>query len=270
VVVLPLLAAAAGCVTLSRWFPAELTLTWLGAGGWSISDGTHLVLVDPSFARPEDPLHAAASDPRTVEAHLPAHVDVILIGHAHVDHALDAPAIARRTGALLVGSPEVIAAARAAGVPEPQLKEVRGGERFEVAGGSVRVIPSLPPLTGAENGAQVGTVAYLVKLKGTEVLVFDTDTFSERELEGLRPHAAIIATGLRGRPPGSTCKLMRALGAPRAVLPTHFDDWLTPAQTPRSYEGRADLLRFVEEVHSCAPDTRVVEPRVFEPVVLRN
>ena len=43
-----LLLGSEACVTLSAPFPDQLTLTWLGAGGWTLSDGRHLVLAVPS------------------------------------------------------------------------------------------------------------------------------------------------------------------------------------------------------------------------------
>jgi hypothetical protein len=49
---------------------------------------------------------------------------------------------------------------------------------------------------------------------------------------------AIVATGLRDRIRDYTCRLMRVLGRPRVVLPTHFDDFRAPAETPLDADAR--------------------------------
>ena len=90
--------------------PGEIRLTYLGNAGWEITDGTHVVLVDPflsQFARwqpgaaPEgpDPDGLYAPDTALINAHV-KRADYILITHGHSDHALDAGPIAKRTGAV--------------------------------------------------------------------------------------------------------------------------------------------------------------------------
>src|SRR6185369_9951761 len=73
----------------------------------------------------------------------PKKVDAILCGHSHFDHLLDAPRIAMKTGAKLVGSATTCAFARAAGVSESQLVEIApSGGRTTVGDIEVRFVPS--------------------------------------------------------------------------------------------------------------------------------
>ena len=257
-------------------------LTYLGVAGWQITDGKAIVLVDPYFSRqplPDDPSATIASDPDVVARYAPAKADLIVVGHSHFDHVLDAPAVAMRTGAQVMGSVSTARYARASGVPDDHIITVKGGEDFELGAFSVRVVPSLhrplddkhtfggdipdgvaAPLTLAQFG-EGGTFAYLIRIGGEQVLAFDTANFVEREVEGLRPDVAIVAPG--GKDVHDyACRLMRALGEPPTVIATHFDAWQTPIadERPRDDDTAADLRAFAGEIHACAPRTRVVIP----------
>ena len=70
--------------------------------------------------------------------------DFVFVSHAHFDHLYGAEAIATRTGATVVCSPESARCLRAAGVPDAQLLVVTGGETVECGPStSVRVLPAL-------------------------------------------------------------------------------------------------------------------------------
>ncbi len=70
--------------------------------------------------------------------------DFVFVSHAHFDHLYGADAIALRTGATVVASPESARFLRASGVPESQLLVVTGGETVDCGGGvRVRVLPAL-------------------------------------------------------------------------------------------------------------------------------
>jgi L-ascorbate metabolism protein UlaG (beta-lactamase superfamily) len=255
---------------------APITLTYLGVAGWQLDAGPTTILVDPYFSRP-DLDGPVAPDPAAIAARAPARADLIVIGHSHVDHVLDAPTIAAATGARLVGSESTARLARASGVPEAQLVTVRGGEELAGDGWSVRVLPSLHSKIGDEHlGGEIaadpqlplrfdeyaegGTFAYLVRVAGHEVLFLGTANFIEEELSGLRPDVAVIATGLRERVDDYTCRLMRALGQPPRVYANHFDDWQGP---PVDAPPGPDLEAFVAEVKRCSPATEVVIPQHF-------
>jgi L-ascorbate metabolism protein UlaG (beta-lactamase superfamily) len=130
-------------------------------------------------------------------------------------------------------------------------------------GFSVRVLASLHSATGLAAGGDVATFAYLLRLDGATVLVFDTANFDERTLEGIHPDVAIVATGLRERIHDYTCRLVHVLGNPRVVLPTHFDDFRAPPGTPLATDSRVDLDAFARELHACAPTTRFIVPTAF-------
>ena len=73
----------------------SITLTWHGHGTYSLNIDGAAVVVDPFFA-PNNP--AARVTAGEVAA------DVILQTHGHGDHITDTVALARRTGALVIGN----------------------------------------------------------------------------------------------------------------------------------------------------------------------
>lgn len=256
-----------------------LAFTYLGVAGWQLEGAGATILVDPYFSRPdlEQPL---VPDAAAIARHAPKRADLIVIGHSHVDHLLDAPAVARATGAELMGSETTAKIAGAYGLPADRIIPVKGGEDYAFERFSVRVIPSLHsalddkhtfgrPISGTPTAPlrfadfeEGGTFIYLVRLGGHEILVASTANFIERELQGLSPDVAILAPGLRQEIHDYTCRLMRTLGNPPLVYVTHFDAWRTPVaeQPPLDDDTRA----FAAEVTACSPRTRVVIPRHFE------
>jgi L-ascorbate metabolism protein UlaG (beta-lactamase superfamily) len=263
---------------------SPIAMTYLGVAGWQLDAGELTFLTDPYFSRP-DLEGVVVPDEAAIAARAPAQAELIMIGHSHVDHLLDAPAVAIRTGAQIMGSLSTARVARASGVPADRIIPVRGGEDYAFDGYSVRAIESLHSALDDKHTAggdeipdgvvmplrfedyrEGGAFAYLVRVAGHEVFFLSTANFIEREIEGLRPDVAVIATGLREEIHDYTCRLMRALGFPALVYTNHFDDWRGP---PVDAPPSEDLQAFVEEVASCSPETRVVIPRHFERMEIR-
>src|SRR5690606_8957149 len=136
--------------------------------GWHITDGEVVVLVDPYISRlpssrfrgvhwthtgyvEDSPGSAPVIEPDTaaIDARV-RRADLILVAHSHHDHALDAPYIARRTGARIVGTETTARLARAAGVPDSQVIAVRGGEDYSFGSVSVKAIPGLHGAAGGK------------------------------------------------------------------------------------------------------------------------
>jgi L-ascorbate metabolism protein UlaG (beta-lactamase superfamily) len=283
VAALVLLAACSAPAHPATPARSPITLTYLGVAGWQIEAAGKVVITDPYVSRPVDPDAPLVSDAAAVAARTPAKADLVVVGHSHFDHLLDAPAVALRTGAVLLGSVSTTRVGRASGLADDRLIAVKGGEDFAMDGFSIRAIPSLHSAIGDKHifGAEIppepelpmpqagyqegGTFAYLVRLGGHEVLVLDTANFIERELVGLRPDIAIIAPGLREHIHDYTCRLLHALGDPPVVIATHFDDWKGP---PVDAPPSEDLTKFGDEVRACAPHTRLIVPKHFERIAL--
>ena len=78
---------------------AEATITWYGHGSWGyVSPGGMRLLVDPWLE----------GNPKCPDALKHPEADLILLTHSHGDHIADAPAVAKRTGAQVIGKYETI------------------------------------------------------------------------------------------------------------------------------------------------------------------
>src|SRR4051794_26773093 len=90
--------------------PAGLEVEWLGVSGYRISFEGQTLFVDPYLSRVPfaDLLRRRPTlpDPAALDrfVHAPGEVVGVLVGHTHFDHAVDAPAIARRFGCRAYGS----------------------------------------------------------------------------------------------------------------------------------------------------------------------
>ena len=278
----------------------EIRLTYLGNAGWEITDGSTTVLVDPflsQFARwvPGRPQSDRATNPIIAPdtALINQHVrraDYIIITHGHSDHALDAGYISQRTGATIIGHETAANLARAYGVTDKNLITVIGGEDYEFGAFSLKVIPNIHSaldqkhyynntrgITGAaprglraplhiNDFVEGGNLAYLLRMSGHEVLIMGSMNYIEREMTGLRPDIALVgANDQRREIHDFTGRLMRALGNPAIVIPTHADSYGDPNPPPAAV---ASNKRFVSEVAAASPKSRVISPKWFEPIVI--
>lgn len=276
----------------------EIRLTYLGNAGWEITDGRTVVLVDPfltQFQRWETggfdvaPRDIYGPDTARINRYI-TRADYILITHGHSDHALDAPYIARRTGAVIVGHETAANLARAYDVPDSALITVIGGEDYDFGTFSLRVIPNIHSalddkryynngrgITGTaprglraplrrQDYVEGGNLAYLLRIGGHEVLIMGSMNFLEREMEGLRPDIALVgANSQRLEIHDYTGRLLRALGKPELVIASHADAYGNPNPNAAAL---ADRQAFRQEVVAASPASRVLHPTWFEPMVI--
>jgi L-ascorbate metabolism protein UlaG (beta-lactamase superfamily) len=253
---------------------------------------------NPTQITTDDPV--AEPDKAGIDARIHK-ADYILITHGHDDHMLDAPYISQRTGAVIICTESTARIARAQGVGDKftarnldlglikkqKLIVVRGGEDFQFDGFSLAVIPSLhsalwdkryndgfwadntrPDLKAPlheSDYAEGGTLIYLLRIAGHQIFIMGSMNYIEREITGLRPDIAIIGAG-RSRKEiyDYAGRLMRALGDPPIVFPTHWDDY---GSKPRA-EALKEVSVFTEEIRAVSPRTQVRVPEYFVPIKL--
>lgn len=284
-----------------------LEFTHFGAAGWKITDGETVILLDPYLSRvrfqgrkygphdatdiADDPRpvvkmdEVAGHDTETIDKNVPK-ADFIMLSHSHFNHAMDVPYIAKKTGAVVIGTESTCNIAANGGVPDEQIHAVRGGEDFQYDELSVRVIPSLhsalscklykdfgtvpvkdDPLT-LDEYVEGGTLAYLLRFAGREILLFGSMNYIEREVDGLRPDIVFVASA----PPrldihDYTGRLMRCLGKPPLVVATHWDDQGLPFGASQDHALK-HTPAFIEEVKAVSPNSEVFVPLHFQTLVL--
>jgi len=200
------------------------------------------VLIDPWFeGNPKAPGGADAA-PKA---------DLVLLTHDHFDHAGDAVAVAKRTGALVVAIFELAGDLKARGVPEGRL--LNGGGGMNV-GGTVNLQGFEITMTEARHSCTLGApVGYVLKTPSGLTIYHSGDTgiFAGMALIG-ELHAIDLAMLPIGsvftmdyRQAAKAASLLKA----RAVIPMHFG-------TFPILEPNAD--RFVAELAIVSPGTRPI------------
>jgi L-ascorbate metabolism protein UlaG (beta-lactamase superfamily) len=230
-----------------------VTLTWTGAASFLLEvEGTRVAL-DPFVTRPgllEALLEPADSDAAVVDRWFPD-IDAVFVGHAHYDHLMDVPTVARPgTRAVVHGSGTAIELCRRAGVPGERLEVVRDGEPVQV--GPVRVTPvaiqhgMLPlirrltpphePARGLPRTAgrwPCGDVfAYRVEVGGLSLHVQGSAGIDQAALDR-QPPVDVLVVCLAGRQ--GTRRFLDRLGTalrPRVLVPCHHDLLTRPLDVP--------------------------------------
>ncbi|QCI64393.1 MBL fold metallo-hydrolase [Phreatobacter stygius] len=235
-----------------------IRVTFLGVSTLLIDDGETAIMTDGFFTRPggrevflgkvePDRAIIAKSLQRAGVARLAAVIPV----HSHYDHAMDAPEVARLTGALLVGSESTANIGRGWGLPESQIKLAADGDtlrfgRFRVrfiagrhaptpfTGGEIRQ-PLTPP---ARASAYLEGTSYALLIDHGErtLLVNASAGFVPGMLRGRRADVVFLGVGTLGRP--SQDYLARywdetvAMTGARRIVPIHWDNFFLPLDQP--------------------------------------
>jgi len=235
-------------------------VTFLGTATLLFDDGETAFMTDGYFSRPSVwrvLLGKVAPDRARIAATLArAHVDrlaAVITLHSHIDHAMDSPEVALRTGALLVGSSSTANVGRGWGLPEERLRIVKGGESLRFGKFTVTVLRSqhsphavapgeitapLRPPVSALAYKEGGSFSLLVAHDGDArvVLVQGSAGFEPGALAGRHADVAFLASGALGKQ-GQAYReqywqeTVRSVGAQRAIL-IHWDDFMQPLDAP--------------------------------------
>ena len=301
-----LLVAAVAAAAPAR--AETVSLRWLGVAGFAIEAGEDTLLHDPYLSRPglfRTLFRRYVPDAAVLDGLLAegspapelARADLVLVGHSHFDHLGDAPYIAERTGAVVVGSETTVAISRGFGLPDAQLRRADPGDRLSHGGFDVRVVESRhvnlvlgrPPFQGEVTeppewplhayGFKLGDArGYLVthRESGRRIFLLSSAGLHPPALdalagEGLR--VDVLLTSMRARADDFVPRLMAAL-RPRLVVPQHVADFFLPLSDPEAGApvDEEDLVAFEAEVAAAAAergiDTEVRRPRLFETIPL--
>ena len=114
----------------------DVVIRWLGTSNFEVAYHGKIVLMDTYYDRPARTRSVGFTASQVSKA------DVILIGHAHSDHISDVAAIAAQTGAPVYGSQITATEAKVLGVPDAQIRVVKGDNTESIQVGDIRIQPT--------------------------------------------------------------------------------------------------------------------------------
>lgn len=252
---------------------------------------TRVLLIDPFLTRP--PLHnilwgRPASDAGLLAARIP-HADHILVTHAHYDHLMDVPEIARRTGATVLGSFNTYQLLPTLGLPVAQLRIIHAGDEISLPYVQVKVLAGRHPLIPGYTAGRLkrnlhpplrlcdyrmdDCFSFLVHAEGLKILVW-----SSISSQGACPADVLLLRAVAGQ---DWYRDMLEKVHPRLVIPTHWDDqfrsleqpirpFLSPPTLAFPPVQRINLEKFSHKIHQVLPDCRVLIPHIFQVYHLRE
>jgi L-ascorbate metabolism protein UlaG (beta-lactamase superfamily) len=258
--------------------PDGLEIEWLGVSGYRITCEGRTLFVDPYLSRvPFRSLvlrRQALPDSEALERFGAAPGDVVgvLVGHTHFDHAVDAPAIARRFGCDAYGSSSLLNLMALHGLAE-QTVEVEPYRRYELGPFTVSFTPSAHsklllglavPYDGeltCEHLDGLSPAAYRCgQVWGISIEVAGLRLYHQGSAnlidEAVRERGVdVFLAGVAGR--GFTRDYWRRILPrldPAVVVPTHYDNFFRPLGRPLEFVTDVRLSELHEEIGAVGSD----------------
>jgi L-ascorbate metabolism protein UlaG (beta-lactamase superfamily) len=261
--------------------PAGLELEWLGVSGYRIDCEGHTLFVDPYLSRA--PLRnlilrrRALPDPGALDRFGAAAGAVVgvLVGHTHFDHAVDAPAIARRFGCDAYGSASLARLMALHGLADRAV-EVEPYRRYELGPFVVSFTPSAHsklllglavPYDGELTCEQLDSLSpsayrcgqvWGITIEAAGVRFYHQgsanlidDAVRERDID-------VFLAGVAGR--NFTERYWERILPridPAVVVPTHYDNFFRPLGQPLEFVTAARLSDLPGEIGAVSSDARL-------------
>jgi L-ascorbate metabolism protein UlaG (beta-lactamase superfamily) len=259
--------------------PGAVTVRFSGTATLLFSDGQTQWMTDGWFTRP-GPLRLMAGkispDLQAIEQGLAdnhvTQLSAVLPVHSHYDHAMDAPEVARRTGARLLGSESTANIGRGWGLPEAQIQvlqdrqPIRLGQfvitpieskHFEFPDPAIRERalgeplisePLVPPVRVFDYRVGKAYILHVSHPKGSWLIVGSAG-YVEGALQGLTAETVFLGVGGLGSQTADYMEnfwreTVATVHAAR-IIPIHFDSLTAPATGP--FKGQVKLMTFLSD-----------------------
>lgn len=288
-----------------------LTVRYTGCATLVFSDGDNTIVIDGWFSRP-GPLAVAfgtiAPDLDAIDFGLEhnalTRADVVFPVHSHYDHAMDSPEVARRLGAVLMGSESTAMIGRGWGLPESQIRVVEDRERIEIGAFTLVPIasrhfqfadpvmreralgdpditePVVPPVPTFAYKVGVPWALLLEHPQG-RVLIQGSAGYIEGALEGVEADVVFLGAGGLGSQTEEYVETywretVERTGA-RRVIPVHWDGLMSPIEGP--FRGPLNVVAlvaggsegtraFLEAKRAAHPEIRIETLPRYAPIAL--
>lgn len=277
--------------TANLELPAGLRIEWLGVSGFRLIYQGVSLYVDPYVSRV--PLRSlllrrvTMPDPVMIDRYLPAEENVagVLVGHTHWDHAVDAPAVARRYGCKAYGSASLAQLMRLHGLGDLAV-EVQPRLAYELGPFVVRFIRSRHSklLAGrrvlfdgeltcdhlhdlSPSAYRCGQVwGIRIDVAGIGIYHQGSADLDDDEL-GNEPVDVFLA-GVAGRSvtPRYWQRILPRLD-PRVIVPTHYDNFFSPLGRDLRLVPKLRFADLPDEIGAVSSDAAISAlPRIDDPV----
>lgn len=267
--------------------PPGLTISWLGVSGYRLTYEGVSIFIDPYVSRV--PLRSlilrrtARPDEALIEryAAAPGEVAGVLVGHTHFDHAVDAPAIARRHRAKAYGSASLGHLMRLHGLGDLAV-EVDPHRPYELGPFVARFVPSrhskllfgrkvpmdgeltCDHLDGLAPGAYRCGAVYGIRIAVAGVTLYHQGSADLDEAQLAVDPVDVFLAGVAGRQftPRYWQRILPRLD-PRVIVPTHYDNFFSPLGRRQDFVRQIKLAELPGEVAAASPDARLAAlPRI--------
>lgn len=233
-------------------------VTFLGVASLLIEDGETALMTDGFFTRPgKMAVFAGKIEPdraliaATLKRAGVERLAAVIVVHSHYDHGMDAPEVARLTGATVLGSQSTANIARGWQLPQAQIRVVEPGTPMRFGAFTVTLIasrhfphgmamgeidaPLVPPVR-ATDYREGGSYSVLIEHPLGSLLVQGSAGWVDGALRGGHADVVLLGIGALGSEDATYRdtyyrEIVDAVG-PRCVIPIHYDDFTLPLDQP--------------------------------------
>lgn len=215
-------------------------ITWHGHATCTLvtDDGTKVV-IDPFFDDNPSCEHSVEDI---------GDVDFILVSHGHFDHFADCIPLAKRTGATVVSTFEIVGWCQENGVEKGHGMNVGGSHGFPF--GRVKLTPALHSGSVGDSGLYSACTGFLIDLD-SKCFYHAGDTALTRDLELLKGQVTVAMLPIGDNFTMGPEDAVRAVEMiqPDVVIPIHYGTWDVIDQDPEAFRkmvsnrARVEILK---------------------------